>query len=40
MRANRYETVQIDGSGLASGTYVIVLQGESAHASTRVVLVR
>ncbi|GAB5534031.1 MAG: hypothetical protein Rubg2KO_02800 [Rubricoccaceae bacterium] len=40
MTANRYETVQIDGNGLATGTYVVVLRGETAHASTRVVLVR
>ena len=40
MNANRYETVQIDGNGLATGTYVVVLRGETVHASTRIVLVR
>ena len=38
--ANRYESVQINGSGLPTGTYVVVLQGETARASTRIVLVR
>ena len=40
MSANRYETIQINGSGLATGTYVVVLRGETTQASTRIVLVR
>ena len=40
LAAGRYETVTVDGAGLAPGTYVVVLDGESARASSRIVLVR
>ena len=40
LAAGRYETAQIDGAGLAPGTYIVVLDGASVRASSRVVLVR
>ena len=40
LAAGRYETVSIDGAGLPPGTYIVVLDGESVRASSRVVLVR
>ncbi len=38
--ANRYATVQVDGSALPSGTYTVRLEGETVHGATRVVLVK
>ena len=39
--ANRYETVRVDGSNLASGTYTVRLVGENALVgTTRIVLVK
>jgi hypothetical protein len=38
--ANHYETVQVDGTALPSGTYTVVLEGESVRGTTRVVLIK
>src|SRR5690606_13249866 len=38
--AGRYETVRVDGSSLPSGTYTVVLQGESVRGTTRIVLIK
>ncbi|NNF58555.1 MAG: T9SS type A sorting domain-containing protein [Rhodothermaceae bacterium] len=38
--ADRYETVQVNGSDLPSGTYTVRLNGESISGSTRIVLVK
>ena len=40
LAAGRYETVQVEGAGLAPGTYIVVLDGESVRASSRIVLAR
>ena len=38
--AGRRESVRVDGSGLPSGTYTVVLEGETVRGTTRVVLIR
>lgn len=40
VEANRYETLQIDGASLPTGTYVVRVEGETASGSTRIVLAR
>lgn len=39
-QADRYETVQVDGSGLPSGTYVVRVTGERVQGTTRITLQR
>ena len=38
--AGRYESVRVDGTALPSGTYTVVLEGETVRGSTRVVLIK
>jgi len=38
--AGRHESVRVDGSGLPSGTYTVVLEGEAVRGTTRVVLIK
>ena len=40
LAANVYRTAQVEGDGLAAGTYVVALEGGAARATTSVVLVR
>ena len=40
VRADRYETLYIDGSDLPAGTYVVRVDGERGTASTRISIVR
>lgn len=40
VQADRYQTVQIDGTGLPSGTYVVRVTGERVQGTTRIVLQR